>query len=68
MGRFDDAAPSAEHGPKAPERTASSRRNKRVLMVARCRVALSSQVVMGTLQRVLDYPQESAELGTSKED
>lgn len=51
MGRFDDVAPAAEHGPEAPERTATcSRTNKRVLMVARSRVASSWQVVMGTLQ------------------
>ena len=50
MGRFDDVAPAAEHGPEAPERTASSRTNKRGLMVARSRVASSWQVVMGTLQ------------------
>ncbi len=48
-------------------RTASSTTNKRVLVVARSRVASSLKVVMGTLPRVLDYPQESAKLGTSKE-
>ena len=48
--------------------TGSSTTNERVLVVARSRVASSSTVVMGTLQRVLDYPQESAKLGTSKED
>ena len=45
--------------------TGSSTTNERVLVVARSRVASGSRVVMGTLQRVLDYPQEDAKLGTS---
>ena len=68
MGRFDDAAAAAEHGPEALETQQVRRRTKRVLVVARSRVASSLKGVMGTLQRVLDYPQESAKLGTSQED
>ena len=47
--------------------TGSSTKNERVLVVARSKVASGSRVVMGTLERVLDYPQESARLGTSRE-
>ena len=56
---------SIDHSAK---RAARSTMNKRVLIVARSRVASSLKVVMGTLPRVLDYPQESAQLGTSKGD
>lgn len=48
--------------------TGSSTTNERVLVVARSSVASASKVVMGTLERALDYPQASARLGPSKDD
>ena len=50
MGRFDDAAPSAEHGPKGARKNSKFKEEETCFDVARCRVASSSQVVMGTLQ------------------
>ena len=68
MGRFDDAAPSAEHGPKGARKNSKFEEEQTCFDGGQMQSGFEFAGRDGHASRVLDYPQESARLGTSKED